>query len=98
MAVNLVAQAPVFDTVRLRVAVLAPQIGVVCVRSAVAIFHPVGSLFDGSGAEIDTDVRLGVDGAAVSHEFVGAEVVWLDRIPGRIEAPRPLIFGADAVL
>ncbi len=96
--VNLVAQAPIFDAVRLRVAVLAPQVGVVRVPGAVAVFHPVGGLLDAARAQVHADVRLRADAAAVFEELVGAEAIGLFGVPGRVEAARAAVLGPHAVL
>ena len=96
-AVHLVADAPVFDVVRLFRPVFTTQIGDGRAARMIAVFDEVRRIEDGARAHIHRhhgrDARL----FAPLHELIGAELVGLRREPCKIEAGGPLLAGADAV-
>ena len=96
-AVHLVAEAPEFHAVRLLKAVSPPQIAPGGAAGMVAVLDQVAGGIRPAGAEIDRQHRLGLGGAAPGDELVGAELVGLGRLPGEIEAARPLLARPDAV-
>jgi hypothetical protein len=95
--VHLVAEAPVAHVVRLRVPVRAAQLAPLRSLVEVAVFNVGDRHFRRAGAEIERQQRLGADQAAPFDEFIGAELVRLERIPGALEHRRPLVLRSDAV-
>jgi hypothetical protein len=95
--VHLVADAPVLDIVRRGVTVFGAQVGIVGAGGCVAIIDQVARGLDRAGAHVDAQHRRGVDGFAEAHEFVGAKLVGLQRLPGQLAAARAQLLRADAV-
>ena len=96
-AVHFVAQAPRLNRVGLRVAMFAAQIAPLGATRHVAIFHQRGRHLGRRGAEIGADQRLGANALGPGYEFIGAELVRLDGVPGSIEHRGPLIARAHAI-
>lgn len=94
--VDLVADAPVADPVRVGVPVLGPQPGVVGVPAVVRVLHPAHRLVDVARAV--RQVGLRPDLGAPGQELVGAEAVRLLRPPGQLQPARPPVAPADPVL
>ena len=82
---------------RLRVAVFPSQIAPFGAFLDVAVFDEGGGHFRRAGAEIETQQRLGVDQFAPVHEFIGAELVGVQSIPGPVQHRRPLVLRTDAI-
>src|SRR5215208_3608605 len=97
LPVHLVAQPPVFDVVRLLVAVLAPEVGPVGVARAVAVLDPGLGLVHRACPHVDADVGLGPQQATVLYELVRAEAVGFFGGPREIHLPRTLLARTDPV-
>src|SRR5260370_13938653 len=63
----------------------------------VAIFQQNGSFRGNSSAKMQAHQRLGADGSAPRHEFIGAELVGVDGIPCLVEHAGTVRLRADAV-
>src|SRR5204863_3342865 len=87
--VHLVAKAPVADVVRPIVAVRSPELTPARAPIEVAVLDVGDRRFDGPGAEVHAEQRLGAHHAAPLDELVRAELVRLDRVPGAIEHHGP---------
>ena len=93
-APTLVADAPVADAKRFRIAVGRPFIGQRgCAGGGVAVFDPLLKLLRRAGADVGREIRLDAAQPAKPHEFVSAEVVRLRHFLPATEAARPLSRG-----
>ena len=103
-APDLVPEGPVLDVVGFRVAVGAAEVRVVRVLGSVAVFEPGEGFVEGAGAHVEAEVGLDAwtagwgEGGEPGHEFVGAELVRLDVVPGEVGAARAEVLGPDPVL
>jgi hypothetical protein len=97
-AVQLVAQAPELDVVRVLDPVRPAQVGQVGAARVVAVLEEVARLGDTAGAEVDRHHRLDAGDVRPVHELVEPHAVGLDRPPGEVEARGPVLDRTDAVL
>ena len=95
--VHLVSHAPVFDTVRLLVSVRTPQLAPPGSSRDIAVLDECGRVLYGPGAEVEPEKWLGGHQPRPCDEFVSAELIGLQRIPGAIENGRPVFLGTDAI-
>ncbi len=96
-AVDLVADPPVRDAVRLVEPVRAPEPRERAVARAVAVLHPVARLPHVPVAAVHDEVGLGVHLAAEADHLVGADLVVLDEVPSDVVAHRAVALRAHAV-
>lgn len=82
----LVAKSPVLDVVRLRVAVLATEVGIVGVPSTIAVLNPGHGLSEGASGHVQGEVRLSTELSAPLHELISTEGVWLNAQPSELGA------------
>ena len=96
-AVHFVAETPVFDVVGIGDAVFAAEFAPAGALGLIAVFDEGGGLFGSAGAEIQAHKRLSADELAPGHEFVGAELIGVEGVPGFVEDGGAILLGADAV-
>src|SRR6185503_3149487 len=95
--VHLVAEAPGANVMWLGIAVRAPQVAPFRAAVDVAVLDVGDRLLRRAGAEVHPQQRLGAHQPAPVDEFVGAELIRLERIPRAIENGWPLGLRADAI-
>ncbi len=95
--VHLVAQTPVPDLVGLRVPMLAPQIAPACAFGDVTVLDIGRGGFGRAGAEVRSKQRLGSNQAAPFDEFISAELIRFDGIPGTFQYRGAVLLGTHAV-
>ena len=96
-AVHFVAETPVLDRMWFSDAMFAAEVAPLGAFFHVAIFDKSCGLFRGAGAEIESHERFRAGEFAPGHEFVGAELIGLDGVPGFFQLTRAIFLGADAV-
>ena len=96
--VHLVAQAPELDAERLLRAVADAHIAEIAPAGMVGVFDDVAGGVLVARAEVDGIHDLRADLAGPLRELVQAHFVGLRGEPGKVQPPRPLFPGADAVL
>jgi hypothetical protein len=64
----------------------------------VAVLQQLDRLADAPGAEVDRHHRLGAGPPAPGGELVDPDLVGLDRAPGEVQPPGPILGRADPVL
>src|SRR5262249_13811663 len=97
-AVNLVAQRPVLDVIRLLAAVLATLISPVGVARLVAVLDPVASVVNRAQTGINANVGLGANSFAITQELIHAETITLQIVPCQVDAHRALVLWSDSIL
>ena len=96
-AIHLIANAPIFDIIRVTVTVAGAQIGIVGAGGGVAILDQIRGGLNRAGAHVDGQHRRAVDRLAEVHKLIGAEMVGLNRLPGQVATAGPLLLGANPI-
>ena len=96
-AVHLVTQTPALHLIRFGEALLAAEIAPFCSLIQVAIFDQSGCLFRSSRPKIEAHQGLSADSLTPRHEFIGAELIGVDGIPGLVKHARTAFLGTHAV-
>ena len=96
-AVHLITDAPVLHVVRLIVSVRAAQFAPFGSAGHIAVFDQGGRIFRRRRAKVEPEERFGAHGACPRDEFVGAELVGLQRVPCTVEDGGPVLFRAHSI-
>ena len=96
-AVHLVTQTPALHLIRFGEALLAAEIAPFCSLIQVAIFDQSGCLFRSSRPKIEAHQGLSAGSLAPRHEFIGAELIGVDRIPGLVKHTGTALLGTHTV-
>ena len=96
--VELVAETPQTNGVRIRSTVSDTLLRQRRARWVIGVLQQVERLGDPSGAEVDGEHRLDSSPAAPRDELVHADLVGLDAAPGEVAAHRTAVTRSDAVL
>ena len=97
VAVHLVADTPPLDAVRLWMPLSGPARSPESRAAAVDVFQLLKRLLQSPQAGVDHDQRFGLELAAKLQEFVDAEVIVFDALPGAFPARRSAVPRTDAV-
>ena len=95
--IHLVTNAPVFDVVRVAVAVRSPQVSILCAYRRIAIFDQIGGILNRRRSHVHCQHRLGINRFAELDELIRAKLVGLNRVPRKVTAARALVFRTNAV-
>src|ERR1700722_5285324 len=95
--IHLITEAPVLNLIRLFNAVTAPQVAPLCSFLDVAIFDEGGRSFRCTGSEVESHERLRANNLGPCHEFVGAELIGVNRVPCLVEHAWTVFFRPHSV-
>ena len=84
--IDFVSDAPIFDIIRLWMAVFSPESAHRCGEITVAIFHPVGDFFWSNNSSVIayTHHRNNVNQFAKTHEFVQSKKISTEASPSTV--------------